>query len=144
MLTFPPDITFVIQIICFFALWFGLQRLVFAPFLKVLEERECRTSGERHAADDLRAATAATAAEFERRMSAVRATIAGESEGARTAAHGEERGILDSARAEANTKLLELRQRLERDAAAARPALTAEARTLASAMAERVAGRVLS
>ncbi len=39
------DYTVVIQIIAFLVLWFLLSRLLFRPFLRLLEERERRTEG---------------------------------------------------------------------------------------------------
>jgi F0F1-type ATP synthase membrane subunit b/b' len=50
MIAFPPDITFVIQIISFFVLWFGLKRLLFDPVLQVVDERKARTVGVREEA----------------------------------------------------------------------------------------------
>jgi len=143
MLTFPPDFSFVVQIVSFGILWFGLKRLLFDPVLQVLEAREKRTTGALHAAEEMKAATADAAAEHERRMQEVRQALSAEAGLARTATQGEEQQIVAAARTDANAELTRLRESLSRQVAAARPAVTAEAQNLATRMFERVVGRSL-
>ena len=45
MLDFPPDFTFVVQFVGFFVLMAILNKLLFAPFIEVINERENRTEG---------------------------------------------------------------------------------------------------
>src|SRR5579862_5467363 len=116
MLTFPPDISFVIQIISFLILWFGLKRLLFDPAMHVLEERERRTSGERHAADELRKAAAVAEADYGRRMHEARVALNAEAEGAFKAIEAEEHSIVADARTQVSTQLMQLRERLTRQA----------------------------
>ena len=144
MLTFPPDISFVVQIVSFLVLWFGLKRLLFDPALHVLEERERRTVGERHAADALRKAAEGSAADYERRMHEIRVKLAADAEATFKAIEAEERTILSAARDQAGTQLMQLRERLARQANEARPALASEAHTLARQMLERVLGRTVA
>lgn len=144
MLTFPPDITFVIQIASFLILWFGLKRLLFDPVLHVLEAREARTAGALREAAELKATAAVSAADYERRMHDVRLSVAAETEAARTAAQVEERRVITEAREHASTQLAQLRESLLRQATAARPAVTAEARELAGRIVERVVERPLA
>jgi len=47
MLTFPPDYTFLVQIVSFLILWQLLRRLAWAPMLRLLEERDERRIGYR-------------------------------------------------------------------------------------------------
>ena len=141
MLTFPPDWSFVVQIVSFLVLWFGLKRLLFDPTLRVLEERERRTVGERHAADALRTTAELSATDYERRMHEMRIRLGAESEATFKAIEGEERKILSDAREQASAQLMQLRERLSRQASEARPALTSEAQSLAGKMLERVIGR---
>lgn len=143
MLTFPPDISFVVQIFSFLILWFGLKRLLFDPAMHVLEERERRTSGERHAADGLRKAAAESEADYERRMREMRVTLGAESEATFKAIEAEEHTIVADARTQAGTQLMQLRERLARQADEVRPALTTEAQTLSATMLERVLGRAV-
>lgn len=141
MLTFPPDFTFVIQIVSFFILWFGLKRLLFDPTIHVLEERESRTTGARLAAAEMNAAAQVSQAEYERRMHEVRQALAAEAAKTHNTLQAEEQRVLSETRAEASTQLTQLRESLRRQADEARPALTTEARDLARRIVERVVGR---
>ena len=143
MLTFPPDFTFVIQLVSFFILWLGLKRLLFDPMLQVLEQRESRTSGARRTATEMNAAAQVSETEYEQRMHDVRVALAGEAAAARNASQAEERRVLSETRAQANTQLSQLRDSLRRQADEARAALADEARDLASRITERVVGRPL-
>jgi F-type H+-transporting ATPase subunit b len=140
MLTFPPDFSFLIQIVSFFILWFGLKRLLFDPMIHVLEERESRTTGARHAAAEMNAAAHVSQAEYERRMHDVRQALAAEAAKTHHAIQAEEQGLLSETRAQASTQLTQLRESLRRQADEARPALTTEAGDLASRIVERVVG----
>jgi F-type H+-transporting ATPase subunit b len=143
MLTFPPDITFVIQIVSFLALWFGLKRLVFDPFQAVLVTREARTTGTTHAAAQMREAANLAKQEFERRIHAVRRELAAEASTAQAAAQAAEREVLAAARQQASAQLTQLRDNLNQQATVARAALAADARGLAANLFERVVGRPL-
>jgi len=74
-------------------------------------------------------------------MQEMRVTLAAEADGTFKAIEAEEQAILSQARAQASAQLMRLRERLARQADDARPALTAEAQTLAGDMLERVIGR---
>jgi len=141
MLTFPPDFSFVIQLVSFFILWVGLKRLLFDPVLQVLEQREARTTGARRAAAEMSAAAQTAQAEYDRRMHDVRLTLAAEADAVRNANQAEEQRLLSDTRAQAGAQLSQLRESLRRQADAARPALTAEAHDLAGRIVERVVGR---
>jgi F-type H+-transporting ATPase subunit b len=141
MLTFPPDISFVIQIASFLILWIGLKRLLFDPFLQVLETRESHTQGAVREAAAMKSDAEQSATEYERRMREVRHSLAAEAETAHQATQNEERRVLSEARDHASTQLMQLRDNLGRQAEAARPTLTSEARDLATQMFERVVGR---
>ncbi len=138
------DSSFAVQIVCFLVLWIGLKRLLFDPTLQVLEERERRTVGERHAADTLRKTAEQAATDYERRMHAMRITLGAEAETSFKTIEAEERKILSDAREHASAQLMQLRESLARQANEARPALSSEAQTLAGDMLERVIGRSLA
>ena len=141
MLTFPPDISFVVQIVSFLVLWFGLKRLVFDPMQAVLDARDQRTVGERSAATAMRESADAAAHNYERRMEEVRVTLARESEARRTAIQNEERQLLNDARGRASAQLQQVQQRLARDAEASRGAIATEAQGLARSIFARIVGR---
>src|SRR6185369_3998412 len=46
MLTLPPDFTFFIHLGTFLVLFLVLSRLLFAPFIELLAERDARTTGD--------------------------------------------------------------------------------------------------
>ena len=144
MLAFPPDFSFVIQIVSFFILWMGLKRLLFDPVLRVLEERESRTAGARKAAAEMTLAAELSAADYQRRMDAVRVTLSVEAQGARAATESEERKVLSAARDQASKQLAQLRDNLGQQTQAARSTLGTEARDLATQMLDRIVGRRLA
>jgi F-type H+-transporting ATPase subunit b len=144
MLTFPPDISFLIQIASFLVLWFALKRLLFDPVLHVLEEREARTTGARKQAAADRAQADLSAAEYERRMHDVRLALVADAEAARNAARAEERRVVTEARDHANAQLTRLRESLAAQVQAAAPVVTAEAEGLAARIVEQVVGRPLA
>ncbi len=141
MLAFPPDISFVYQVVSFVILLAGLKQLIFDPMLRVIEERERRTTGAKHAAADLRSDSERQAAEYEAKMQQVRLELSASTDSARAAIANEERGIVGAARTQTGAELTELRGRLARESEEARPQLSRDARDLAAQMFERVVGR---
>jgi F-type H+-transporting ATPase subunit b len=135
------DSSFFIQIASFLILWFGLKRLLFDPMVRVLDEREARTTGSRRAAAAMRTAADVAAAEYERRIHEVRVALAADAEAARHATQDAERQIVTAARDEASHQLTQLRETLRRQAEAARPAVATEARELSARILERALGR---
>jgi F-type H+-transporting ATPase subunit b len=140
MLTFPPDYSFIVQLVSFFILWVGLKRLLFDPMLHLLEQREARTTGTRRAATEMNAAAQVSQTEYEQRLHEVRMALAAEAAAARNANQAEEQRLLSETRAQANTQLSQLRDSLRRQAEEARPALAVEAGDLAGRIVERVVG----
>jgi len=141
MLTFPPDFSFVVQIVSFFILWLGLKRLAFDPFVALLEAREARTVGARKEAQHLTAAAQGAEAEYEQRVHEARQAAAADIDATRGATESEERRLLDVARTEAGVRLTDLRETLARQREAARASLAGEARGLADRIVEQVIGR---
>jgi F-type H+-transporting ATPase subunit b len=140
MIAFPPDITFVIQIVSFFLLWMGLKRLLFDPVLKVLEERRARTEGVRAQAAQLRSEVERAAAAFDLKIAQVRSEIGLEADAARNATDDEERRVLATARDQANAHIREESERVRAQADAARSSLAGESAELAGRIVERVVG----
>jgi len=136
----PPDITFVIQIVSFFVLWFGLKRLLFDPVVQVIDARRARTVGVREEAAQLRANAAQTEAEFDSQMSAVREELGTQSDGARHATDNEERQILAAARDQAAARLKEQREQVRAQAEAAGAELAGESASLAGLIVRKVVG----
>lgn len=141
MLAFPPDYTFVVQVISFFVLWLVLKAILWDPMLQLIEQREARTSGATHAAQEMNAAAALSSVDYDRRMKEVRITLAAEAQVAREAIEKTEQAVLTKARDQASAELAQLRDTLGRQSLASRDAIGAEARTLAAQVVDRVVGR---
>ena len=140
MIAFPPDISFVIQIVSFFVLWMGLKRLLFDPVLQVIDERTARTTGVREQAMELRATAAQIEAELDHRITQVREDLGRRADTARHATDEEERHILATARDQAATELKAQRDQIRVQAEAARSALAGESSSLASLIVGKVVG----
>lgn len=140
MIAFPPDITFVIQIVSFFLLWLGMKRLIFDPILHVIDERKARTTGVLEEASQLRAGAAATEAQYDQRLAEVRAELGRDTDAARHASEEEEHRILLTAREQAASLLKDQRDQLRGEAEAARSQLAGEADRLAQLIAGKVVG----
>jgi F-type H+-transporting ATPase subunit b len=113
MLDFPPDLTFVVQLVGFFVLLAILNKLLFVPFLEVLNERTQRTEGaaahaveEQDEANELKSKIDAAMAEARREAATIAETI--RREGRVTEAELYEQG-----KAQAAAKLAELRSGIE-------------------------------
>ncbi len=141
MLTFPPDISFVFQLVSFLILWVGLKRLLFDPMLQVLAAREARTVGTSREAAAMKTAAEERAAEYERRLGEIRHQLAAEVDAGRNTTQSEERQVIAAARDQVTAQLLELRQRLAQEAESARAVLAAEARELSTRMLNQVVGK---
>lgn len=135
--------TFVIQLVNFLLLMFLLNHLLFRPMVRVLEERKKRTEGRKQKAAEVDAEAESIWAEYQKRLQEAKA----EADVARTAmvrqGEGERQKILESAAAQADKTVAEVRARVRADAEEARKVLQAQARQLAGDMAQRILGRSL-
>lgn len=144
MLTFPPDFSFVIQIISFLLLWAALKRLAFDPMLRLLAERERRTHGGLAEAESTRAAAQAAEQQYDAALRDVRHAVLIDADAARQQAEIEHHRQIATARQAADSELAALRADIASQTRQAQTSLTAEARAIAALMAERVTGRSLT
>lgn len=138
------DISLVLQILGFFALLYVLNRFLYEPVQKVVEERDRRIGGTRKAAEELEKSVDQGLAEYERRLR--EAAVEGQEQRARVrqGALAEEKKILDKARREAADELARLRAELEADKARAMSALGDEAEGLSRTIVEKILDRPIS
>lgn len=133
--------TVLLQIAAFLALWFVLSKLLFKPFLALLEEREKRTEGLKAAAAALNLESEKLRAEYE---SAVRRAN-DEGAAAKDAIVAEARRtrerLLSEARAQAAARLAAVRGEIKKELAGSRREALEEAEVIARRMAEKVLGR---
>jgi F-type H+-transporting ATPase subunit b len=135
------NVTLLIQLVNFLILMYLLNRLLFQPMLRILEERRERTEGRQEQAGRVDAEAEAVLAEYEKRIleakteaDRVRADLIRKGE-------AERQKLLDAAGAEAEKTLAEIRARVRGEADEARRALQGEADRLAADAAERILGR---
>jgi F-type H+-transporting ATPase subunit b len=133
--------TVLVQIVAFLALWFLLSKILFKPFIALLEERENRTEG-------LKAAAALLVAEGERLRAEYESAIAkANEEGAavkeiilQEARQTRER-LLAESRAQAAERMTAVREDIKKEMAKGRALALQEAAVIARQMAEKVLGR---
>lgn len=141
MLTFPPDYTFLIQLGTFFVLLTILARLLFAPFLELLDERDQRTAGDIADAASSRSEVEALSARVDAELSKARAAAMSEVESVRRETKSEAKALFDQAQSEAASRLVELRSAIAQSAREARGSLASDARAIADQMVDAVLGR---
>ena len=135
------DYTFVVQIVFFLALLFLLRRLLFTPFVALLEEREKKTEGAKSEATALMAEGERLRAEYESAVAQARDQGAALKEGiVQEARSGRER-ILAQAREQAAARLTIVREEIRQEMIKARQFAARETEEIARQMAEKVLGR---
>ncbi|MCS6927220.1 MAG: ATP synthase F0 subunit B [Candidatus Binatia bacterium] len=144
MLSFPPDWTFVFQIVLFLILWTVLRRLLFDPHLVVLRDREQRTTGALQEANRLRAAAEEMAEHYKAQLSRARAQSLQEVDRTYREAEEQARALLEAARADAARTTAEIRERIRYEIEAARQRLTTHIPEFSRTIAEKLVGRPLT
>jgi F-type H+-transporting ATPase subunit b len=135
------DISVLYQIIIFLVLWLILSKVLFRPYLDLLEQRERRTSGARHDSSELEAEGARLKAQYEQKIAEGRA--AGNSVKDAIVQEGrlEREKLLQQAREEAALTLGRARREVQMQLERERALLAAQVTEVASDMASKVLGR---
>jgi F-type H+-transporting ATPase subunit b len=139
-----PDLSVFWVIFFVLLLTVILDRLLFKPILRVIQQREDAIRSARELAERSATEARAAAAEFEQKTSAARADIYRQMDEMRRAALAERTDILARTRAEAEAEIAAAAAKLDQDAAEARRRLEADAEALGAAAAERILGRKAS
>lgn len=121
-----------------------LNRLLFKPVLRVMEERERAISSARELADRSADNARLASAEFEKKTAEARAELYRQMDEMRRAAMNERADIMTRTRAEAESEIAAATAKLTAEAEEARRRLSTEADTLGAAVAERILGRKAS
>ncbi|TAJ88922.1 hypothetical protein EPO44_15310 [bacterium] len=135
------DYTVIIQVVAFLVFWFLLTKLLFKPFVGLLEERERRTEG-------VKAEAAALNEEGERLLKEYEYAIAKARDEGRAAKEkivqegrqARER-LLGQAREDASRTLEAVRAEIGKELKRGREIAAREAEALAQQMAEKIIGR---
>lgn len=135
------DFSVVYQVILFLVLWLILNKLLFQPYLHLLEERERKTSGAQHDSTDLEFEGARLKAQYDESIAQAQAAGYVAKDAILQEGRQEREKILSQARQEAALTLertrMEVATAMEREKVLA----AAEVATVAGEMAAKVLGR---
>jgi F-type H+-transporting ATPase subunit b len=136
-----PDLTLVVQIVLFLIFMWVMNRLLFRPTLRVLEERDRQIQGARGKAADLETRVEAAIARYNESIREAR--VAGENERARFVreAMAEEERIANEGRAKAAEAMTRIQESIAQEAVTARAELKSRGREFAALITEQVLGR---
>jgi F0F1-type ATP synthase membrane subunit b/b' len=144
----PPSLTdweyIGILVVSFLVFWFIFGRLFFAPFIKLLGEREGRLKDLAARTEELLREEKAAVEERERQLAAVRREALSRRENERRRADEEAAHLIEQARADARTELEQVRMGIENQFASAARQIEELARSLAGELAAQVLGRPLN
>lgn len=121
-----------------------LNRLLFKPVLRVMEERERAIRSARELAERSANEARLASVEFEKKTADARAELYRQMDEMRRAAMHERAEIMSRTRAEAESEIAAATAKLAAEAEEARRRLGAEADALGAAVAERILGRKAS
>lgn len=139
-----PDLSVLWVIFFLLVLTIVLDRLLFRPIQRVMQQREQAARSARELAERSAREAAAATAEFEKKTSAARAEVYRQMDEVRRTALEARAQILAQTRAEAEQQVAAASARLTADAEEAKRRLSVEADALGSAAAERILGRKAS
>jgi F0F1-type ATP synthase membrane subunit b/b' len=141
----PPDWgIFGALIVSFLTFWFIFGRLFFAPFLKLLGDRERRLRELNQSTEQLLREEKAAAEAREAGLAAVRHEALSRREAERRHAEAEAARMIADARAAAKAELDDVREGIEQEFKAAASELEQMAETLAAELAGRLLGRAVT
>jgi len=132
-----PDGSLIFVLILFLIFVFVLNRILFRPISRVLDERQTLTEGSANEARASRRRYEARLAEYEATIREARAEGYRRSEQQRAAALEERRHLIEEAKLQAHDQIDRARTEIERQVAGARAA----GRTTGTAQARRPVGR---
>ena len=144
MLTFPPDWTFIAQIILFLVLWTILRRLLFEPNLAVLETREQRSVGTLKEASQIKAEAEAVGEQYTRRLAEARVGAMQQVDTVYREAEEQAQALIEAARVESAQIVTHLRATLTKETAEARHELEGRVPDFAREIVEKLLGRPLT
>ncbi len=139
-----PDVSVIWVIVFVLLLTVVLDRLLFRPLLRVMEERQRAITSARELAERSADEARLAAAEFDRRTGEARAELYRQMDEMRRTAMDERAAIMARTRAEAESEIAAASAKLQAEADDARRRLSADADALGAAVAERILGRKAS
>lgn len=138
-----PDGSLVIVLLLFIIFVFVLNRILFRPVGRVLDERQTLTEGATNEARAARRRYEAKLAEYDATIRQARAESYRRSEQERAAALEERRQTIEAAKQHANSLIEEAKLDIKGQAGLARTSLESEARQIAEQISRTVLGRAV-
>jgi F-type H+-transporting ATPase subunit b len=137
------DLSILYQVVIFVFLWLILSRILFRPYLKLLEEREHKTSGALHESHDLDREGERLKLQYEEKIAQAQSAGNAVKEAILQQARQQRERILTEAREEATRSLEAVRQEVQKQLEEERRLAAAEAAGLGREMASKILGRSL-
>ena len=138
-----PDGSLVFVLILFLILVFVLNRILFRPIGRVLDERQTLTEGATNEARATRRSYESRLADYEATIRQARAESYKRSEQERAAAAEERRHLIDEAKLHAHEQIERAKQEIEHQVVQARATLESESRQIAERISRTVLGRTV-
>jgi F-type H+-transporting ATPase subunit b len=135
------DYSVFYQIVLFLVLWVVLARVLFRPYLNLLEERERKTTGAQHDSTDLEREGARLRAQYEEKIAQAQAVGYAANEAIVQEGRQQREKIITQARDESTRMLETVRQEVESQFQKERQLIATEVGTLAHEMASKILGR---
>jgi F-type H+-transporting ATPase subunit b len=135
------DYSIAYQIVIFLVLWLILSKVLFRPYLSLLEERERRTSGAQHDSTALENEGARLRAQYEEQIAQAQAAGYAAKEAILQEARQQREKILAQFREEALRMLEDVRREVEGQMQKERQLAATEVRVIAQEMASKILGR---
>ena len=120
---------------------FMLNRMVFQPILRVIDERATAVRGAKELADSASQKATAAANEYDHKLNTARAEVYRQMDDMRKSALDKRAELLASTRATVEQELSAATARVQQESKEARVALDRDASNLAGAIVSRVLGR---
>jgi F-type H+-transporting ATPase subunit b len=144
MIALDSIATVLIQIVAFLALWFLLSKLLFRPFIALLEERENRTEGLKAAAASLVVEGERLRAEYESAIAKANEEGAAVKETILQEARQTRERLLAESRAQAVDRMSAVREEIQKEMRKGREQAVQEATAIARQMAEKILERKIA
>ena len=135
------DISILYQIILFVVLWLILDKILFQPYLRLLEERERKTTGAQHDSADLEQEGARLRAQYQEKIAQAQTAGYAAKDAILRDARQQREKILAAARQEAKQTLERVRGEIASAMEREKRLAAAEAATVAGEMVSKVLGR---
>ena len=138
------DWTLLLQFFNFFVLLFILNKVLYRPLLKVMDQRREKIEGSKARAREVESEVDEKMQRYQQQLTGAKADAALERADLRKAGHQQEAVITSEAQEKAVTRIKGIREQVGKEAAEAGQTLNNEAKALAGQIAAKVLGRELA